>query len=363
MKRVVFLDYLRVLAIFMVLVIHSVEPYYLGGDGTWIASRADAVWVTLFEVLCRCCVPLFVMASAYLLFPVTRPTGEFLKRRFLRVLVPFALWCCVYTWWNGGNWGELLFNFPMAAGGHLWFVPMILGLYLAMPLFSPWAERASEKEVRCWLLVWAFTTIFPFLRRLLETCYGAPCFGSVPYLYGECPWNAFGTFQYVSGFFGYMLLGFWFRRFAGEWSWKRTLALVLPAGLVGAALMGIPFLSAFLVDAYPFSETYAYAVRAEMSIEYCSLGVALSTFANFTLIRKFSSEGTFYRRFVLPLSNASYGVYLVHILILVVLSERLKGSLATPVSILLVASATFALTSSFCLLLRRIPRIGRFLVG
>ena len=32
-NRIVFLDYLRVLACFMVIVVHSCEPFYLGGDG------------------------------------------------------------------------------------------------------------------------------------------------------------------------------------------------------------------------------------------------------------------------------------------------------------------------------------------
>ena len=83
------------------------------------------------------------------------------------------------------------------------------------------------------MAVWAFTTIFPYLRGLWRHLYGAPSFGAVPYLYGECPWNAFGTFQYVSGFFGYMLLGFWFRKFAGEIPRGRTLAAAPPLWGVG----------------------------------------------------------------------------------------------------------------------------------
>lgn len=33
-------------------------------------------------------------------------------------------------------------------GGHLWFVPMLFGLYLLMQLLSPWAENATEREGR-----------------------------------------------------------------------------------------------------------------------------------------------------------------------------------------------------------------------
>ena len=55
MKREVWLDYLRVLACLMVMVIHSTEPFYLGGEGALILTPTDAFWVAIFEALCRCC--------------------------------------------------------------------------------------------------------------------------------------------------------------------------------------------------------------------------------------------------------------------------------------------------------------------
>ena len=116
-ERIVFLDYLRVLSCFMVMAIHSCEPFYLGGEeGTYIATRGDAVWVTLTEVLCRVCVPLFVMASSFLLFPLRTSTGVFFRRRLGRIVVPFVLWSCAYVWWFKGDWGQLFFNFPAAGG-------------------------------------------------------------------------------------------------------------------------------------------------------------------------------------------------------------------------------------------------------
>ena len=138
-SRIAFLDYLRVAACFMVMAIHSAEPFYLGGEApniTAIASQWDMFWITLTECICRVAVPLFVMASAYLLFPVRRPTGEFFRRRLLRVAVPFVVWAAAYVVAAHGRLGQMLFNFPDEAG-HLWFVPMLLGLYLlhrALPL-------------------------------------------------------------------------------------------------------------------------------------------------------------------------------------------------------------------------------------
>ncbi|MBR4172211.1 MAG: acyltransferase family protein [Kiritimatiellae bacterium] len=361
-QRIVFLDYLRVIACFMVMVIHACEPFYLGGEqGTYIATRGDAFWVTLVECLCRACVPLFVMASSYLLFPVTKPTGVFFRRRLVRVFIPFLLWACIYVWRCNGNWTALLFNFP-DAGGHLWFVPMILGVYLVMPLLSPWAEKVSERELRGWLLLWLLTTTFPFLRRIWSMLLGTPPFGAVPYLYGECPWNMFGTFHYVSGFLGYMLLGFWFRKFAPTLTWRKTLAVATPLWLVGVAIIGILFFFR-IPEPFPYSAPYAKAVDLEMSIEYCSLGVALTVIASFLILRKINWDNGIYRRIILPVSAASYGMYLVHILILTPVFETVRPHVNTPSAILLTATATYIGSAIVILVLRKIPKIGTWLAG
>jgi len=361
--RVVFLDWLRVIACFMVMVIHSSEPFYLGGEApnvTSIANKWDAVWISIVESVCRVCVPLFVMASSYLLFPLKKPTGEFFRRRLARILVPFIVWACAYVLWFGDSWGKACFNFP-DAGGHLWFVPMLLGLYLLMPLLSPWAEKVTERELRGWLILWLVTTTFPYLRRVWTALYGNPSFGAVPYLYGECPWNMFGMFHYVSGFIGYMLLGFWFHRFAPDFSWRRTLAVAVPLWLVGAAIMGGGFY--FRIPEFPCAKPYAFAVDLEMSIEYCSTGVAIAVIAAFMLIRKITADGAFYRWIVRPLSEASYGTYLLHMFVLLMVFDVVRPHCNTPATIFVTAVASYAIASAAGVLIRRIPFVGRFIVG
>ncbi len=47
----------------MVIFVHSIEPFYLDADGTYIASSGDALWVTLLDSAARCAVPLFVLTA------------------------------------------------------------------------------------------------------------------------------------------------------------------------------------------------------------------------------------------------------------------------------------------------------------
>ena len=78
-SRIVFLDYLRVIACLMVIIVHCVEPFYLGGEGTLIQNWNDGFWCTVIDSALRAAVPLFVMASSYLQFPVKYDTLTFFK--------------------------------------------------------------------------------------------------------------------------------------------------------------------------------------------------------------------------------------------------------------------------------------------
>ena len=361
--RIAFLDWLRVVACFMVMAIHAAESFYLGGEApnvTFIASRADAFWVTATECVCRVCVPLFVIASSYLLFPVSRPTGEFFKRRLARVFVPFLVWAAAYVVAADGDLRQLFFNFP-DEGGHLWFVPMLLGLYLLMPLLSPWAEKVGKRELSGWILLWLATTTFPFVRAIWGLTFGDPPFGAVPYLWGECPWNPFGAFHYVSGFFGYLLIGLWMRKFGADLPWRKILAAAVPMWLAGVAIMGVPFY--LYADNFPFAAPYSAAVRMEMSIEYNSLGVALATIAAFLVLRKVDLQGSFSRFFVRPVSEASYGMYLMHMFILPTAVAAFKPRTSTPLCIVLTAVVTFVLSAAISVCIRRLPKLGKWICG
>ena len=154
-SREIWIDWLRVAACLMVFIVHSTEPFYLGGEGSLILTETDAFWASFFDSFVRSCVPLFVIASSYLLFPIKTSTGEFFKRRAVRILVPFAIWSAVYaTVWGEPveNFRNLLLNFNYSAG-HLWFIYMLIGIYLLMPLLSPWAEKVEKKELLAYLIL------------------------------------------------------------------------------------------------------------------------------------------------------------------------------------------------------------------
>ena len=393
-RREIWLDWLRVSACFMVMLVHSTEPFYLGGDGSLIASRTDALWAAFFDSLVRSCVPLFVIASSYLQFPLHYSTGEFFRRRAVRILIPFVIWSVFYAFWWGepvSNLKDLLLNFNYAAG-HLWFVYMLIGLYIIMPLLSPWAEKVSRKELTAYIGLWLLTTTIPFLRdwlasRPLAVTYGPtgiPRQALYP-LWGEASWNSYGTFYYISGLVGYLLLGLWFRRFGDSISRKKSFAVGIPCYLAGFAITFGGFLrrvfqdtaeEAFQpgtgADGFPLGGGVDLAVRWETSWGYDTLGVALMAIGIILMMRNIKADGRFYRHAILPASNAGYGMYLGHMVALsafsglyirIIPSASLSPALATPLIILATAASAFITTALAAILLRRIPRLGKYIIG
>lgn len=383
--RQVWVDWMRVLACLMVITVHSTEPFYLGGEGSLILTHADARWVSFFDTFVRACVPLFVVASSYLQFPLHYSTGEFLRRRLVRVVVPFIVWTIVYALAWGDpveNFQGLLLNFNYAAG-HLWFVYMLLGLYLLMPMLSPWAERVGKRELQFYLLLCFLTTLLSFVRAwfggeppVMYGPTGIPNPARYP-LWGEASWNAYGLFYYLSGFVGYMLFGLYLRRFAGSLSWSRTLAIALPSWLIGFAICYLGFLTAVEADAqgvFPIEGPTGLAAVWETTWINDTASVALMTIGWVLIFRKMTAQGGFYKRILLPVSKASYGMYLCHLLVLVTVSGWLRSSLGigtegqlgiwtTPVQIICTALATFLITAVFSVAVQRIPRLGKWIIG
>lgn len=385
-KREIWIDWMRVAACFMVILVHSTEPFYLGGNGSLILNQADAFWSSFFDSFVRACVPLFVVASSYLQFPLHYSAGEFFRRRAVRVLIPFVVWLVIYAFvWGepAANLKSLLLNFNYSAG-HLWFVYMLIGVYLLMPLLSPWAEKVGKKELQIYLAIWLFTTFIPLIRDWVSSEPLAFAYGptGIPRqalypLWGEASWNGYGLFYYMSGFIGYLLLGLYFRRFVGELSWGKTLAVAVPAWLGGFVITFGGFLRRVYETSggnFPAEGIINDAVYWETTWCNDTIGVVLMTVGLILLFRKIRNEGCFYKKVLLPVSKASYGVYLSHLLVLVPVcglvrgwlgsgNEGLLGFWTTPVEIILSAVVAFTAVSIISVIVQKIPKAGKYIMG
>ena len=363
--RIVFLDYARVAACFLVILVHAAENFYaadasgLAGNMTYLANEANRFWVSFYDGLARVCVPLFMIISSYLLVPLKegQTMGAFYRKRFLRVVPPMVFFMLLYTFlpllWGGmtaeqsmQDFRGLPLNFPSMAG-HLWFMYPLLGLYLFMPVISPWLERATRKEEQVFLGIFLLSTFMPFLHRFVQ-----------PYLWGECFWNGFHMLWYFSGYIGYLVLAHYVR-FHLDWPARKRLVVGAAAFLAGAA---------FTIWSFYWKTPPGVLVEtpvAEWAWEFCTPNVLCATFGAFLLfscIRRPSAvvEGT---------SRISFGIYLVHLFVLNVWVRLLVGeggaaAPAVPVAaaIPLIALCTFLSSALIVKVFSLIPG-SRWLIG
>ena len=163
----------------------------------------------------------------------------------------------------------------------------------------------------------------------------------------------------------------------GELSWKKTLAVALPCWLSGFAIVFGGFLRRVWETsggAFPAEGIIDVAVYWETTWCNDTVGVALMTIGWIILFKKANCCGCFYNKVLLPVSKASYGVYLAHLLVLVPICGAVRGWLGsagagvlglwtTPVEILLSAVLAFVATSAIAVILQRIPKVGKFIMG
>lgn len=348
--RIGFLDGIRVMACLMVVMVHSCEFFYIDGSSVGFRSPDDGWWVCVIDSAFRCSVPLFVMVSSYLLVPVKDSVGRFFRKRLVRVGVPFVIWSLLYATlpylWGAMSGQEvresllrLSYNFNYASG-HLWFIYMLVGLYLFMPVISPWLEKVGKKAEQWFLALWFVSTFFPYLRA---------CCGE---LLGECPWNEYNTLWYFSGYMGYVVLAHYIRHHLA-WSVKKQLVVGLLLYAVGYYIT-----AAVWYDRIP---TTTDVQELELSWRFCTPNVAMTSFGAFivfqALFRKAASS-----RLITDVSQLSYGIYLVHIFILNVAYQLLDGMFSTPLTILLMGVSTFVVSYILVKLLSYLPK-GKYIVG
>ncbi len=348
--RIVFLDYMRVIACFMVIMVHSCEFFFIDGSEIGIRSMADGWWVSVVDSALRCSVPLFVMISSYLLVPLRGSTSLFLQKRLVRVVIPFAIWSVLYAvlpcaWGADDGHGVLRSIVRLAtnfndSSGHMWFVYMLVGLYLFMPVISPWLSRTGRRGQAAFLLLWVLSTFFPYLR--------AAC-GDI---YGECYWNEFNTLFYFSGFLGYLVLAHYLRHHL-RWTRRRMIATGTVCYLIGYAITATIW--------YGRIPTATTLQELELSWRFCTPNVVLESFGAFILIQALAG-GCRPRPVITCMSRLSYGVYLMHIFVLGGVYALLGGRLSTPLTILTLAILTFALCFLLARLLSWLPR-SRYLIG
>lgn len=163
-QRHVWPDLIRIIAIYLVIVVHiSIVPKSL--------SSGSLPTFALYAIA-KTCVPLFVMLSGALLLSKQETYPIFFKKRLLRIVLPWITWTCIYTIFYLSTMkdisAEIFIQTFKEALLSFWFIPMIVGLYLLTPSMRIFVQHAKQEELFFIIVLWFFVISFlPFTRDSL----------------------------------------------------------------------------------------------------------------------------------------------------------------------------------------------------
>ncbi len=317
-------DILRIAACFMVVLAHACDAFV----GQFDTDRSAFLSGVAIGSLMRASVPLFVMMSAVVLMPLRRPTpvGAFYCKRIGRLVVPLIFWSLalpVMMWFYYNHINPSTANALLSAEGYtasalwtklttwminfnydttpLWYLYMLVGLYLVIPIIDGWLANASRRDVKLVLTIWVIAMLLPWIRM------AAPLLGYIGNyghmgIWGECDWNPYGTFYYMSGFAGYIVLAYYLQRWPLTWSARKMAAILLPMFAAGYAITFFGFL---IIQVY-YPGNYAYL---EMIWYFCGVNVWMMTFPIFAMMQRIKRPGL---RGASKMAALTFGIYLCH---------------------------------------------------
>ena len=373
-QHIVWLDVVRFIAMFTVVCCHCTDPFNFY-PGTAPNIGEIKLWGAIYGSVLRPCVPLFVMITGALLLPVRGDASTFYKKRIPRVFYPFLIWSVLYNLfpWITGLLGlnpqiildffpyageEVMqqsfsvsleyilmipFNFSILAV-HMWYIYLLIGLYLYLPVFSAWVEKASERAKLMFLLAWGVTLLLPYYYQFVSN-----------YLWGTCSWNSFGMLYAFSGFNGYLLLGHYLKNL--EWSLKKTLAIGIPMFAAGYAVTFLGFRHITALPEYTDE-------MLELFFTYCSLNVVMMTIPVFMLAKKVKVNSERMKKALANLTVCGFGIYMIHYFFTgpsVVLMRAIDMPIGLQIPV--AAILAFAVSWGLVWLIYRAGKVAKYIVG
>ncbi len=356
-NRIASLDLIRALAAFFVVLHHTIEfiCHFQLLSKNDLGTLELASGFFLFTIA-KIGVPFFFMLSGYLLLSRKYESWQDVKKFYLSHLLPmfitWQIWILIYNIYlaifNGSGFDFLMylrnaFFVQHTELTHTWFMPALLGIYLFLPLLG-WLLPRIPGSVLLILMVLSFAYFFlvPSVR-LLQIA------GDIPM---SMRWVTQLDFSFNGGKYGlYLIMGYCFNR------WERRLGKVFQRKVLYLPLALL--LAAALLFSVPLQITLYNAPDA-LFIGYDFFLLPIISGCGFFLLSKIKiGEG--FSGLCKVLSNHSFGVYLIHVMLLMPLlrigGDALHGTLIALLSAFGLYLLSFFLTWLLC----KIPKVGEIL--
>lgn len=274
-------DLCRAIAIFLVVLAHV---NYKGPGLSWIPIS--------YYALTRVAVPLFFMVSGHLLLSKNEPILDFLRKRALKVFVPFLIWSVIYLVWKQEAFGQSLtsmikiYLIKILRGpreNHLWFFYELFGLYLFTPILRIYVQKASAKDMLYFLGIWF--TLVPVVLLIQEFT----------------PIKIGFSYQFLEWYIGYYIAGYFFGRIDFRRG-QKAISLVV-------------FLSCLIMTGTSMYLAGINGLKTQYFEDYLSVNVVVMSISLYICLINIPLPESYYPA-VRLVSRASFGIYLAHVIVM-----------------------------------------------
>ena len=334
------IDLIRVVAVFQVVLVHLSYVIFFKENlfsPNWIAAN-------FYDSFSRMGVPLFFMVSGYLLLGKSEPMADFFRKRFVKVGIPTLFWSVAYLLWSVDAYSDRTMG-PLAVvlsmlkaiyiGDveiHLWFLYILIGIYLAVPILRVFVSAASRKDLTYFVIIWFIATpLLEMTNRItgFQTALVIPV---------------------VAWYVGYFVLGY----LLADVQLGRRGRLLSGLGCafsIAVTFFGTNWLSAGSgpIDAYFYS--------------YFSPPTALAAVCGFLLLKDLGQNLGKAGALVRTVASTSFGIFLIHIFVIQLLRSgalgfRLYSWMAPSIYMIpLTGLAVFTISFVIVFVLQKIPVI------
>lgn len=361
-KRVYWLDVARVLAIVCIVVCHATTRSFTISSGTLEELQAYGALFSIGKALLytfsRLGVPLFLMITGALMLGRDYESEGRLERFFKHNWVPLVrtsvLWFGIMFVYlslfhdsvlRTQGVGKAILRFfetllfvNQVSFTSMWYMPMIIGLYLFIPLIAIGLKRLGSKY---FLLLSGIAVVLVFLLPNLNAILQG--FGLDAHLRTSLNYVRLFSIYPV-----YLLAGYWVRKGILD-------GLSTPAVGLGAVL------SYLLTAGYQF---WMYTGPTDYNLKYEDFGILLTSVFLFEFLRRKGNVFLPTQKVTEALSRYAFGMYCVHICVmrgLIFVFKHWHIELYPYVQFLLLFAVSFGLSWLIIALTEKVPFFRKYL--
>ena len=308
-SRTLYFDVLNVLGTLFVVWIH------FGNEVHWYDGSTVWYWCLFIQVIAYWAVPVFFMLTGATLMDYQKKdsTKTFFIRRFRKTVIPYLFWGAIISLVKikrgsiqipyDGKISQLLYSISdlflhNQMESIYWFFPVIFGIYLCIPALSVFSEPKNRKKLDYLVGVGVLTiSVIPFLYRMVREYF----------LVSGIGWNGALELPVLGSYLIYPILGYWAatRNFTKR---ERILCYIVAMACAVMRYSGLAFLSE------------RDGVTNQLYMDYKGFPALFLALGVFVFVRyvceHLSKILKSYSRVFAVLSSCSFGVYLLHNLLL-----------------------------------------------